>query len=549
MATTGTTSMPAPVFHPTVWGDYFIKFVPEPLQVSDETMAERIRHLREEVSGMFQDCKNVVDKTNLVDVVQRLGIDHHFEEQIATALASIHSAEFNSSSSLHEAALRFRLLRQQGFWVPADELVKFIKNEDGSFIDGIANDPKGLLSLYNAAHLVTHDEGTTTLLEDAISFARQHLEAARRRSLKSPLAEQVGRALGIPLPRTLKREEAIAFIPEYSSQQDQQVYSPVILELAKLDFNLLQHLHQEELKEISQWWKDLSGEIGLGYVRDRIVECYFWSYTVHYERGQARARMILAKVFMLTSLLDDTYDVHATLEEARELNKAIQRWDESDVSLLPEYLKKFFVKVISNFREFEDELESHEKYRNVYNIKGFQTLSKHYLQEAEWFHHGCTPSFKDQVNVSVITGGAQVLSIGLLVGMGHEATREAFEWAIGDTDAIWACGEVSRFMDDMSAFKNGRNKMDVASSVECYIKEHNVPSEVALARINSLVQDAWKTINQAPFKYPALFPVVQRVTSLAKSMTLLFLDKRDAYTYSKDFQTTLETHFVRHIPL
>jgi (-)-germacrene D synthase len=42
---------------------------------------------------------------------------------------------------------------------------------------------------------------------------------------------------------------------------------------------------------------------------------------------------------------------------------------------------------------------------------------------------------------------------------------------------------------------------------------------------------------------------VQRVTSLAKSMTLLFLDKRDAYTYSKDFQTTLETHFVRHIPL
>jgi hypothetical protein len=28
---------------------------------------------------------------------------------------------------------------------------------------------------------------------------------------------------------------------------------------------------------------------------------------------------------LLTSLLDDTYDVHATLEEARELNKAIER--------------------------------------------------------------------------------------------------------------------------------------------------------------------------------------------------------------------------------
>ncbi|OEL13008.1 (S)-beta-bisabolene synthase [Dichanthelium oligosanthes] len=282
-------------------------------------MAERINQLKEEVSGMFQASKNVVEKMNLVDVVQRLGIDHHFEEQIATTLASIHSAEFNCSS-LHEVALRFRLLRQQGFWVSADEFDKF-KNEDGSFNSGITNDPKGLLSLYNAAHLLTHNERT---LEDAILFARSHLESIRN-SLKPPLADQVGRALEIPLPRTLKRVEAISFIPEYSSVQD-QTYNPLILELAKLDFNLLQHLHQKELKAFTQWWKDLSGEIGLDYARDRIVECYFWSYTVHYEQANARARMILAKLFMLTSLLDDTYDAHATLEEARELNKAIERF-------------------------------------------------------------------------------------------------------------------------------------------------------------------------------------------------------------------------------
>ncbi|KAF8701686.1 hypothetical protein HU200_033452 [Digitaria exilis] len=536
------TPVPAPVFHPTVWGDYFINFIPEPLQISDENMAERINRLKEEVSGMFQARKSVVDKMNLVDVVQRLGIDHHFEEQIATTLANIHSSEFNCSN-LHEVALRFRLLRQQGFWVPPDEFDRF-KNEDGSFKSCITNDPKGLLSLYNAAHLLTHKE---VVLEDAISFSRSHLESLRS-SLKPPLADQVIRALEIPLPRTLKRVEAISFIPEYSSAQD-QTYSPAISELAKLDFNLLQHLHQKELKEITRWWKDLSGEIGLDYVRDRIVECYFWSYTVHYEQANARARMMLAKLFLLTSLLDDTYDVHATLEEARELNKAIERWDENDVSLLPEYLKKFFVKMINNFREFEDELEPHEKYRNIYNRKGFQTLSKCYLQEAEWFHQGYTPSFKEQMNVSVITAGGQVLSIGLLVGMGGVATKEAFEWAMGNTDIIRACGEVSRFMDDMSAFKNGRNKLDVASTVECYIKEHNVSSEVALAKIGSFVEDAWKTINQAPFKYPTLLPVVQRVTSLAKSMTLLFLDKRDAYTYSKDFKNTLENHFVKHISI
>jgi hypothetical protein len=37
--------------------------------------------------------------------------------------------------------------------------------------------------------------------------------------------------------------------------------------------------------------------------------------------------------------------------------------------------------------------------------------------------------------------------------MGDVATKEAFEWAIGHTDAIRASGEVSRFMDDMADFK------------------------------------------------------------------------------------------------
>jgi hypothetical protein len=81
-------------------------------------MAERINELKEEVSGMFQSSKNVVETMNLVDVVQRLGIDRHFKEQIAAAIDSIHSSEFNSAS-LHEVALRFRLLRQQGYWVSA----------------------------------------------------------------------------------------------------------------------------------------------------------------------------------------------------------------------------------------------------------------------------------------------------------------------------------------------------------------------------------------------------------------------------------------------
>lgn len=66
-----------------------------------------------------------MEKMNLVDVLQHLGIDHHFKEQIDTTLNNIQGAEF-SSSSLHEVSLHFRLLRQHGFWVSAGDLNSLI---------------------------------------------------------------------------------------------------------------------------------------------------------------------------------------------------------------------------------------------------------------------------------------------------------------------------------------------------------------------------------------------------------------------------------------
>jgi hypothetical protein len=126
----------------------------------------------------------------------------------------------------------------------ADVFKKF-KNEDGVFKVDITNDPRELLSLYNAAHLLTHGE---IELEESIIFARKHLESMKS-DLDSPLAEQVKRALHLPLPRTLKRVEVLHYISEY---KEEPMHNSSILELAKLDFNLLQRLHLKELKDLSR---------------------------------------------------------------------------------------------------------------------------------------------------------------------------------------------------------------------------------------------------------------------------------------------------------
>ncbi|KAF7005529.1 hypothetical protein CFC21_020646 [Triticum aestivum] len=80
-------------------------------------MMARAEKLKGDVSLLFKTCNGMTARMFLVDTLQHLGIDHHFEEQIHDSLNEILESDFSSSSSLHEVALRFRLLRENGHWV------------------------------------------------------------------------------------------------------------------------------------------------------------------------------------------------------------------------------------------------------------------------------------------------------------------------------------------------------------------------------------------------------------------------------------------------
>lgn len=75
-----------------------------------------------------------------------------------------------------------------------------------------------------------------------------------------------------------------------------------------------------------RWWQDLYTEVELSYARDRTVQLYLWANTMCYEMEFSRARITLTKLAALVTMMDDTYDVRATLEESRAFNEAIQRW-------------------------------------------------------------------------------------------------------------------------------------------------------------------------------------------------------------------------------
>ncbi|CAN6218960.1 unnamed protein product [Urochloa humidicola] len=539
-------------FEPCLWNDFFATYTPPVFQRPEEWMRERADDLKEGVRRMFEAGKamRAAETLTLVDTLERLGIDNHFCEEIDMALARVHNEvleDDGSSSDIHFVSLRFRLLRQHGLWIPADVFDKF-KDDTGDFSASLVAEPRSLLSLYNASHLAPPGEET---LDEAIAFSRSHLEAMKG-ELRSPLAEQVSRALEIPLPRFPKRLETMRYIAEYEKEEG---HIGMILELARLDFNLLRSFHLKELKDLSLWWKHTYNTMKLSYARDRLVENYFWTCGVFHEAKYSRARMMFAKTAGLLSAMDDTYDVHGNLEECCKLNEAIQRWDESAVAILPDYLHMFYIKLLTTFKEFEDCLGENEKCRISYATKMIKSVSKYFLEEAKWSREKYTPSFKEHLQVSSMTSVFPTMAVVLLLGAGDDvATKEAFEWAVSVPDVVRAGAEITRYLNDIASYKLGKNKGDAASSVECYAMEQGVGDDNAAAVIAGMAEHAWRRINRACMdmavdRARGVLPAARLVVSLAKMMEVMYLGGRDAYTSGGDLKGLVTALFLDPVPV
>ncbi|KAJ6829923.1 (-)-germacrene D synthase-like [Iris pallida] len=192
---------------------------------------KRIKELKEEVKTMFS-TNDLAEKLALVDDLHRLGIYNHFEDEIREAIRCINDHVENDICDIRFVALRFRLLRQEGYAVPPGVFSKF-KDSEGKFKQELSCDVEGLIQLYEASMLGTNDE---PILEEAMDFARGHME---RMKGEEPYAAQIRRALETPFHRGMRRLEARLYISLYAKSK---ACNTILLELANLDFNHLQSI-------------------------------------------------------------------------------------------------------------------------------------------------------------------------------------------------------------------------------------------------------------------------------------------------------------------
>ncbi|KAK4286038.1 hypothetical protein QN277_002650 [Acacia crassicarpa] len=491
---------------------------------------QRSKYLKEKVRKLIlAPIEDLTEKLNLIDNIKRLGVSYHFESEIEQILQNMHNNPPPlKGKDLHTISLWFRLLRQQGYHAPSDIFDQF-RDENGDFNNSLVEDVVGMLSLYEAAYFGIHGEDA---LDQAIHFTSRHLKS-RLSTMNPNLERKASHALDYPVRKGVPRLEARYYIPMYSAEASP---NDPLLELALLDFHIVQLLHKEELQHVTEWWKKLDFVTKVPFARDRVVEAYFWPLGVYYEPQYIMGRTIVGKLIAVTSAVDDTYDAYGTLEELELFTEAFRRWDASPLDPVPECMKVVFHALLDLFNEMEFLTAKEGKSCFVPYVKEtFQKLGEAYLVEAKWCNQGYIPTYEEYLENGVVTSCYPLLEIASFLGLANFATKHVFDWISNVPRIVRASSIICRLTDDLSSHKFERKRVHVASAVECLMNQHRISEEEAYQILEKELDNAWKDINEECMKAEGGVPkvVLDCVVNFSSVIELVYGKFADKYTHAE----------------
>ncbi|KAL0419574.1 UNVERIFIED_CONTAM: Gamma-cadinene synthase [Sesamum radiatum] len=503
-------------YSPSMWGDAFTSFSFD--DKVQEKYGEAIEELKEEARSMVMSKgSTTIEKLILVDTIERLGVGYHFEQEIEDQLREIfrlqsEDKERQDNYDLFTTALQFRVLRQHRYSVSCNVFNKF-KDEDGEFEKTLTSDAKGLLSLYEAANVRIHGED---VLEDAVAFTSHHLNRMVQ-ELEPPLQCQVKRALEQPVHRGVQRLEARHYISFYERNE---LKNDILLKLAKLDFNYLQNLYKKELHDLSS------------------LSTY--------------ARIAISKSVLMLTIMDDTYDNYATLDEADLFTEILEKWDINEIDRLPDYMKIIYKFILDLYEEYEVEAAKQGKLFAVpYAKEAVKQIGKAYNRHTQWFMGGQMPTYEEYMVNTVVTSCIYVfLTVGI-PGL-KSASKEAIDWVMSEPNkALIASTRVCRHADDIGSDERENRGGNIPTAVDCYAKQYGVSKEETVDKFKQLCENAWKDFNTEWSTEISTVSkdMMEQLLNYARVAEVHYRNGRDAYTHPQKVAGEIAALFMHPIAI
>jgi hypothetical protein len=501
--------------HGNVWDDDLILSLNSPYGAP--AYYERVANLIEEMkhlllSEMEDSNRDLIKRLQIVDTLECLGIDRHFEHEIKTAALdyvygcwSEKGIGVGSRDSLNKdlntTALGFRALRLHRYNVSSGVLENF-KDENGKFFCNLTGDKRvrSMLSLLRASEISFPGEN---VMEEAKTFTREYLNqllAGRGdvTDVDESLLREVKYTLEFPWYCNVPRWQARSFIEIYGQNHSwlKSNINQKVLELAKLDFNILQCIHQKEIQFIVRWWRE--SEIAqLNFYRKRHVEFYFWVAMCIFEPEFSQSRIAFVKLATVAAVLDDLYDTHGMLGELKTITEGVRRWDLPLIDDLPDNIKIACQFFFNTANELAVEVVKKQGRDMTALLKAkWQRYVESYLQEAEWIATRHVPSFNEYIKNARASSGLCLLNLFPLLLMGQLLPNNILS-QIHSPSKIHELSELtSRLIDDLRDFEDEKERGEIASSIECYMKENPDSSvENALNHLEGILHLSLEELN------------------------------------------------------
>ncbi|XP_031394034.1 beta-bisabolene synthase-like [Punica granatum] len=533
---------------PRTW-DYGIVPSLSNTEYTEKEWAEEVQTMGDDVRVIMNKKMEPLEKLELIDAIQRLGLEYHFKMEIEHSLKSLYesaAAAQHEYDDLYSAALRFRIFRQHHYYeIPQDVFRKFIDSETGNFRSVLANDVKGLLSLYEASFLGFKGE---VVMDKALAFSTAHLKEKKKIISSPDLAVKVEHALDMPIHWRPNRLEARWFMEVYEEQPDM---NPNLLKLAKLDYNIVQLIHREEFGRLVRWWT----ELGLGnmtFFRDNLVEHCLWTSLVIFDPKYSDLREMTTKVVAMITLIDDVYDLLGTLEELELLTHLINQWDITKIDELPLNMATCFVALYN----ITNEIGLWAMTRRGINIipymrEAWSDQCKAYLEEAKWCQKHFMPTLKEYLSSAVRSVGVFLTLQCCFLITTDNLTEDALNYIVKIPSIVRCSSLLIRLNNDLVPTAVGLAEGDKLNSLECFMNETGASEEQARGHIKDLVHKTWKTLNKDVFNDSCQFsgPFVTACLNAARASHWIYRYGDGHGIRSQEAKEHLMSALVQPIPI
>ncbi|KAF3787283.1 Ent-kaur-16-ene synthase [Nymphaea thermarum] len=442
----------------------------------------------------------------LVDNIEKLGIDRYFRNEINTVMDDTYRCWLENDEDLFSdvttAALAFRHLRMNGYEICSDVFDGSKEVMLSTSMEGHTSDISAVLELYRASQITASrsEPALQNLKSWSSDFLKKKLSMINQRDeFTRVITKEVDYALKFPFHMNLERLASRRNIENCNAASIHILKAPYkinnvnhkdFIGLAIEDFTWCQSLYREELQQLDRWVEE-NRLHHLTFARQKLSYCYFSAASTLFAPEMATARMSWAKNGVLTTVVDDFFDIGGSREELENLIELVQKMDASSpADCCSSQVEIIFSALCSTISDLVAAAMSWQGR----NIRGhlkqiWLNLLRSMMKEAEWKIDKKVPTLDEYMTNSRVSFALGPIILPALYFVGPVISDEVIN--LPEYEQLFlltsTCG---RLLNDVQGFQRESSEGKL-SSISLYMRERACASEEeAIRQIRSTIDES-----------------------------------------------------------